>query len=101
MYDPHDAFVYDSVDSLNDFHSKLVESYTSDSVQVFKAQYEGSEPLLVYVNPDGSIDYPDNVHNFQADSSIASMHAFVHSMITTQRKETVTEEPSQSFQVRF
>lgn len=42
--------------------------FTSDSVAIFKAHYDGSPTVLVYLNDDGSINMQDHVLYIEPDT---------------------------------
>ena len=61
MYDQTDSFAYNILDEMNELSHKLIEQFATDSMTLFKAPYDGSPTVLVYLNEDGSIDMEEHV----------------------------------------
>ena len=78
MYDDQEQYPYLQLDEINEVYLKLLDSYTSDSFQIFKSHYDGSPTTLVYLNEDGSID-PDLVLYLEDFANLQnSVSSFVH-----------------------
>ena len=88
VYDSEDQLAYQIADLINEQYVKLLEQYTSDSIQIFKSSEEQiigmaeNLPAVIYLNPTG-----ENKLFYLEGQTTNSLMQFVHECIVQNNKQ--------------